>query len=152
MKGKLEKELQDALTFLERELHTPVIAGELRLWTASTARACQRVRDCMSRRFFNDHDALMDEVLRQDPGQASRIQQARETDERLLTRIDASCQQARTLNANASSAEPEEVHLMDQIADFRETTEEIIRQTREQETSLNTWYHESLYRDRGVAD
>lgn len=142
-------EFKQALETFETTLETPHIPGELVLWMDSVREACLVATAAVRQKAANEHPVLLKRITAEDPELATRVENMREEDVALVERCDELERQSHSLVEMIPQFEPDEHKLEEHIQAFIKDGLDFIIATRKQEAALDTWYQESLYRDRG---
>jgi len=98
------------------------------------------------------HGAILREIVREDTSLATRVEQMEEEDEAILSRAAEIQRAAENLLVAVAKVEPQEGKLESAVKLFTEDALQLVLRIRKQEAALETWYQESLMRDRGVVD
>jgi hypothetical protein len=147
-----ESGLSEPLQNLEVCLEAPVVPGELPQWCAAAHAACAAVRQPLKTAIAQTHAATYRDILREDPGLASRVDAMRDEDRLLVARLDELQSLLRTLCPAAEAVEPDEARLDVSVEQATDAGLEFVIAVRKQEAALTTWLLEALERDRGVVD
>ncbi len=144
--------LLDALAQLEACLETPVVPGELEVWTGAVHSATEEVARRLTDTVQNEHPPKLKQLAHDDPGLFRRVAELKEDDEESLRRLASFRAQLETLSRKAVAAEPDELQVADSLQAFIAHGLALVIQARKQEVALETWMGEALDRDRGVVD
>lgn len=145
-------ELLAALARLETSLETPIVPGELANWCQTARQECEEVDRLLRQQITAVHRDLLQQILREDPGLAARVDELRQADLRLLEQSEAVRASFERLCKAAAGMEPDEARLEGSPQEVVDEGLQFVLAVRKQETALTTWYVEAFERDRGVVD
>jgi hypothetical protein len=98
------------------------------------------------------HPQTFREIMREDAGLATRVEEMRAADERLPSELRQLVEQLEDLRQAAEAVEPDEARLQQRIGAARDAGFALAIAVRKQEAALETWLTEALNRDRGDVD
>jgi hypothetical protein len=145
-------QLAAALQVLEQRLETPVVPGELVSWSEEAAAAVEAAGKLLRDHLDNHHPRQFQEILRQDKGLATRVEQLQQNDVELLQHLTEVRRIAGELRASSGRVEPDERLAADAHAALVEKGLQWVIAARTQEAAISTWYVEAFDRDRGDVD
>src|SRR5947209_3460746 len=144
--------LLEALARLEMCLETPMVPGELEVWTDQLAKAATEAGEQLTTAIQKDHAEKLAQISHEDRGLSRRVSQLKEDDQESLRRWDAFRSQLQVLTRKAGHFEPDELPIEDALKRFIAQGLAFVIHVRKQEIALDTWLGEALDRDRGVVD
>lgn len=145
-------ELAAALEQLEQRLETPIVPGELASWIEEVAPAWRRAESLLRLQVTTTHPKLLNEIMRQDQGLATRVAQLQQADAGLIRQMDDVRQIVDELRTTVDHLEPDEKLAEDATVNLVEKGLQVVIAARKQEVAMSTWYVEAFERDRGVVD
>jgi hypothetical protein len=141
-----------ALARLELCLETPLVPGELEVWTSQLEKATAEVSEQLHAALGKDHPQRLAQISQDDPGLSRCVVQLKEGDHESLRRLNAFQAHLHTLVQKAGDFEPNELPIEDALKRFIAEGLALVIHVRKQEVALDTWMSEALDRDRGVVD
>lgn len=141
-----------ALAKFEKRLETPVVPGELSTWLRATWEAGEEVGDLLGPEIEEKHGQMLREIAGEDSELSQRVEDMKAKDKELLSEWDTIRHELDRLCQMAEQAEPHEEKLDEHLEDFTAKALSFVIESRKQNNALNTWYMESITRDRGIAD
>jgi hypothetical protein len=102
--------------------------------------------------FERTHTELLDEMSNQDPELASRIEDLKAEDSRLLETWKQIHAELGRFCGLAKRAEPDEGKVSEPVTQLTDQALAFVIGVRKQEAALTTWYMEAFNRDRGIGD
>ena len=147
-----QQEIRDALEELELALETPLVPGEAENWIAAVEAACQATGDVLQRQIAVAHKQQFAEIIEQDPGLQSRVEELQAGDEKSLEMFASFRAHIERLRPKVAALEPDEGRLEERLKALSEEGLEFVVHARSQETAVTTWFVESFNRERGGGD
>ena len=148
----IEDRVTEALRRLEEGLGTPIVPGALDAWANTVNEEMCVVDALLHEHYKSSHERDFTTISKNDPEQLSRVQQLREVDVKLRTGFDELTLQAveSWSRIQASDGTSSDSDLL--LQTFVTNALQWIRSVRMHEQAIDTWFHESFNRDRGVGD
>ena len=147
-----DKELKESLAKFETAILTPVVSGELKEWVRMATMACNEARNQLQsyrQAALNPQCAVIKEA---DPDLWPKIQQLTLEDDAIAQALADFRDNLASLAHRAAEVETHESKANNQ----RETVEAqglaLVLRIRKQLAAADTWFSESLLRDRGTGD
>ncbi|HUG66511.1 MAG TPA: hypothetical protein VMM76_02090 [Pirellulaceae bacterium] len=141
-----------ALEEFEACLEVPLIPGEFPNWTAAMKRACSQAVTALEEHIPVWHLPVLDQISREDPELATRVQKLRDEDAALLSQAAQVEAEANMIAGDATELESQDPTIQQDVEGFIARGLAWIIQVRKQEAALTAWYQEAFNRDTGVAD
>lgn len=142
-------ELAAGLVSLERAIMNPLVPGELVAWLRSVQQAATVVRPLLHERIEQDHQKMLQEIVRQDIELASRVEQMREEAAAILSQFAGWEASVKEFAEVAADVEPREEKFQSHLQGIVQSGIDFIVATRKQEAAIHTWHGEAFLRDRG---
>lgn len=146
------EEMAEALKKLERDLETPLVAGEAGPWTAHVQRAIADFAQLMRKHLADAHREQFEEMIANDPPKARQVAQLQETDQKLEEQFAKLKAHIDSVVRRADQAGGDEAPIRKEIEHLSAAGLAFVVEFRKQEVQIQTWFLESLNRDRGDAD
>lgn len=147
-----DRELREAIDVFDTALATPVVSGELAVWSDEVRAAWARLSPLVHHQMVTFHPKQYDEITRQDPELFAQVDKLKVEDAAILeeqSSFDASVSRLANL---APLVEPDERKFDDYQAKLRKDGAAFTTHVKQQQVAVQTWYIEAFNRDRGVAD
>lgn len=144
--------LIDAIEQLEVSLQTPVVPGEMIAWTQAVRRSLQHLHSVFNEHLRQVHHRTIKQIAVEDPELSTRAVNLKQTDEENSQQLESLLNRVAGLPERVSQAEPDEGQMEAELQELKDDGLKFVLSVRGQETAMNTWMNESLYRDRGAAD
>jgi hypothetical protein len=147
-----DRELKAELEAFETSLATPVVSGELAVWSdhvrEAWAKLSLRVHDDVA----TQHVRQFDEITTQDSELFAQVDKLKAEDEALEAQRQSLDQLVGRLANLAPLVEPDEGKFHAFMAQLQKDGVDFVSRVRKQLVAVQTWYVEAFNRDRGVAD
>jgi adenylyl- and sulfurtransferase ThiI len=144
--------LHDALEAFEASLATPVVSGELAVWSDLVRAAWNSLLPLVFKQATELNPKLYDEITNQDPELFAQIDKLKAEDAALTECCLGLNQTVERVAKLAPLIEPDERKFSEQITKLQKEGAEFVIRVRKQQVAVQTWYQEAFNRDRGVAD
>lgn len=140
-----------AVDLLELEAGQPVLPGELREWCDTLLSSLGGV-DMAWQRFCDEHQAILERVVRDDPALLPRAEKAMHSIAELDRGRGRLREESQALLDEDSEHPTASAEPTDRVEDCRNRVLEWVVRFRAFRGQVRTLLAESVYRDRGVAD
>ena len=144
--------LIDAVEQLEVSLHSPFVPGEMIGWADTLRNAVNDLQTPMNEHLNLVHHRAIKQIAIDDPELSARAVNLKRTDEQNRQTFERLLKRVSNLPERVSQAEPDESSMMDELHKTIDDGLKFVLSVRGQETALDTWMNESLYRDRGEGE
>lgn len=142
----------DAVERFEVCLETPLVPGEMENWASALRDAYRELAPVLDDHLQTVRRPMLRQIATDDPELLCHTEEMKRADKETLERLDRLRQWIEQLPDVASKIEPDEKRLEEHIRSLIRDGLELVMHVRKQETVLNTWYQEAIFRDRGNVD
>jgi hypothetical protein len=147
-----DRELRTALDGFETSLATPIVSGELEVWSAEVSAIWAKLSPLVQQQLVHLHPKQFDEITKQDPELFAHVDKLRIEDASLEETRSCLDENVSRLAKLAPLVEPDERKFNDLHAKLRKDGVDFANRVKQQQVAVQTWYMEAFNRDRGVAD
>jgi hypothetical protein len=147
-----DNDLRGALETFETSLATPIVSGELTVWSDHVRAAWTRLLPLVRKQLTKLHPKQYDEITGQDPELFAQIDKLKAEDAALDECSRGLDQTTERVAKLAPLVEPDERKFSEHMAHLQKHGTEFVARVRKQQVAVQTWYQEAFVRDRGVAD
>jgi hypothetical protein len=141
----------NALRSLETCLETPRVSGELEPWLVDVQKNVDLIGSLLPRQLERQHASLLRQIAVEDPELRPQVAHLESGDAECREQFGKLRDWTSRLAKGATNAEPDETRLEQEVVAFIAGGLAFIIHARKQEVAIETWLHESLYRDTGVS-
>jgi hypothetical protein len=147
-----DRGLKDALDAFETALITPVVSGELAVWSDEVRAAWARLSPLVDEQLSQAHARQYEEMTQQDPEIFAHVDNLKAADAALRAEHQELGQLVNRLTNLAPLIEPDERKFNDLQARLRNDGVAFVAGVKKQQVAVQTWYIEAFNRDRGNVD
>jgi hypothetical protein len=147
-----DHELKESLDIFETALATPVVSGELAVWSDQVRAAWGTLSPLVERQVTRLHPEQYDEMTKQDPELFAHVENLKAEDAEIETNRQAVDRLVGHLTNLAPLIEPDERKFHDLQARLCDDGVKFVTRVRHQQVAVQTWYVEAFNRDRGNVD
>jgi hypothetical protein len=147
-----DRELKSELEAFETSLATPVVSGELAVWSDHVREAWSTLSPRVCHDVAKQHARQFEEITSQDPELFAQVDKLKADDEAIQAQRQSLDQLVGRLANLAPLVEPDEGKFHALMSQLQKDGVEFIARVRKQLVAVQTWYVEAFNRDRGVAD
>ena len=147
-----ERELRGALEAFETSLATPVVSGELAVWTESVRKAWNELSTQVHYHAGHLHPRQYQQIAGEDPEMHACVEKLKAEDEKIEQDREALTRLTTRIAEHAPKFERDEEKIRSHTQHLIDTGIPFVARVRKQEIAIQTWFMEAFNRDRGVAD
>lgn len=144
--------LIDAVEELEVSLQTPVVPGEMVRWAEAMKRNIDKLHPVLNEQLNEVHHRTIKQIAMEDPELSTRAVALKDADRQIMQQLEKLLTSVRTLPDRVANVEPDEASMNSELEQIVNDGLKFVLDVRGQETAINTWMTESVYRDRGMGD
>jgi hypothetical protein len=144
-----QKDFRDALQSLETCLETPRVSGELERWFVDVQRNVELISKLLAKQLDRQHPPRLRQIAVEDPELNAQVARLKSGDDESREQFVRLREWTDRLAKKAPKVEPDEERIEEDVVEFIAFGLAFIIHARKQEIALETWLHESLYRDTG---
>jgi hypothetical protein len=152
LRTSTDKDLKPALEAFETALLTPIVSGELVVWSDAVRDSWAKLSPLVDEQLTSGHPKQYAEMTREDPEIYSRVDNLKNADSKLQAERNELDVLIQRLTQLGELIEPDERKFHEFQANLRKAGVDFVTQVRQQQVAVQTWYLEAFNRDRGFVD
>lgn len=142
----------EAISQLETELLTPVVPGELEGWFDRVSKGAEMVSAALWQHTETLFNSDYPEIAEQDSELMGQVEQLIRDDTACLNQLAELLDELTRLRQFAPKCEPNEAMMRNSLEAFIQKSLNWVILAKRQQKARETWFAESLYRERGGGD
>ena len=141
--------LEEDLQRMERQLETPIIPGELRMWLENVCQMCSELCPVLRQQIAQAHPLQYKQIKRDGDNLLRRVEQMQKEDSDILAELAVMERAVSQICQMVEKAEPNEARYEEHVKSFTHDALQFIIRVRTQERAIETWVQEAEFRDNG---